>query len=685
MPWSARAASCLVALLYLGIALWAVRVVLPAPASTLPYPLRVDELAPRWARFTQSDEKLAVATTTYNARMLVTDPAGLVDGPQCHPLPDALALGEHMIGLGLRALPIRLLTSDPILTYNLVLLVTLWLAAFGMYLLVRVWTGSVGAAVVAGILFGFYQGRIVDTAHPFVAGNHWTPFVFLCAHRLCTRGRWRDALGLTLFTGLQILEGAYPMLALALMGAVYGPYLLVRHRGRLRELAPKLSLTAAVTGCVAAAVLLPYARMRATWGTLSREGTLLYDLTDFGWGHVAYPGSVLFVLALAALGDRVRGARTSAGGDDPRLIYAVIGITVLWAAVQDVVIPVAGIRLPSLFTLAAPLVPGLDSVRVFRAVASGVLLAGAFLAGYGAWLLGVRLGPRGRVILTSGLCAAALLEAFWPPLARMSFGSSTALRAYGARPAPGLLALYQRTAPGPLLDLPLESGRGGAWYMGEHVLLGAYHEQRIGSCYNSFRTPVQDEIEALAARVHQDPRAGAALYALGFRNIVVHALIPGRRRPPPLVPRPLPPHLVEVGSAGGRALYHLRSDAPVEASLAPLVGGTGRPALTRAVVGPAAAVTVTFRNATSSTYRHPDPIRPTALVIRWYDGAGIEVATERLSALLPLALAAGEEATRLVVLSVPSTVGAYRVAVAPAATPELVIGDALVEVAGARP
>jgi len=57
--------------------------------------------------------------------------------------------------------------------------------------------------------------------------------------------------------------------------------------------------------------------------------------------------------------------------------------------------------------------------------------------------------------------------------------------------------------------------------MSYYSFLRGYHGRPAAACYNSFTTPVQAEVAALAARLPA-PDAADELYALGFRWIVVH-------------------------------------------------------------------------------------------------------------------------------------------------------------------
>src|SRR5262249_29297613 len=150
------------------------------------------------------------------------------------------------------------LIRDPIATYNVVLVLSLWIAACAMYALVYHWTENVPAAFVAGCFFAFHFFKVGDPVPPYVHANHWTVLSLLFAHRLFVHGRWRDAVGLVAFVALQLLEGFYADVSLAIIGGVYGAHLLVCYRRRLRMLAPKLLACATAVLLIAVAIFAPY-------------------------------------------------------------------------------------------------------------------------------------------------------------------------------------------------------------------------------------------------------------------------------------------------------------------------------------------------------------------------------------------------------------------------------------------
>jgi hypothetical protein len=367
------------------------------------------------------------------------------------------------------------------------------------------------------------------------------------------------------------------------------------------------------------------------------------------------------VLAGVALVDRLRGKR---GLHGPLLVA---GLLVVWASVAAVPLPGLGVTLPSLFTMLATVLPGFDAIRRGGVVIFGWHLVVIVLAGYGVAALLRGRTTLVRVALGAALTALALAEVFVPSIARATFGRTFGLDAYAVRPPASVLALYERMDPGAVLDVPYELGQGRFYRMGDFVLMSAFHHHRAAACYNSFRVAIQDDVMSYAARVFTDAHAAEALAALDIRNVVYHLGLPARI--PMYPPSPVPPHLEEVGRAADQILYRI----------------VGTPAVTDAAdalemrlaaappAAPASGLALVFRNRTATLYRHPDPIEPTAFVLRWYGDAPAPVVEERVAALLPTVLPAGEEMRRALASATAPASGVRKVTIATSADPERVL------------
>jgi hypothetical protein len=659
-----------IATIYLALVLVTLRQILRSPATTLLFPLGFNALMNQefWV-----DQQFVTRRVIELAHALATRPWTVGLSGLCYPMPWAYTLGDHMFADGLLGVLPHALTGDPIVTFNSVFVLSLWIAACAMYALVYHWTENVPAAFVAGCFFAFHFLKVGDPVHPYVHANQWTVMALLFAHRLFVHGRWRDAAGLIAFVALQLLEGFYAVVSLAIIGGVYGAHLLVCYRRRLRVLAPKLLTCATTVLLVAVAIFVPYLHTRASWGVLGGKSTGLHAPHDFGPGGSAFPGYVPVALAAVALLDRGR-RRTRGAVDDPRLPLLVAGVLIAWVSMAP--FRVSGLTVPAPVNMLQGVVPGLDAIRAAYNIGDGVLLIVAFLAGFGAALL-LDACPRWpRIIAATALVAVTLVDTVAPQSLGV-FPGHFPLGTWDVRVPADLLELTSRLPDGAVLDVPYIPGKSGQPFRAHYLLLSAYHPRPTAVCHDSFPNPLGGSIDTLVRRL-PDVGAADALYALGFRSVVVHH----EEKPGALAPAlETLEHLGrarEIGRAAEHTAYALETPLPVRSGLDVL---TPDPPPDVVPLGrDTARMTFTFRNPTDAIYRQADPLEPTACLIRWYDGSGQLVASQEQRVLLPIALGAGDRATSSVVVHVPVVAGVYEVTLAPADAPDGIVGRLRVRV-----
>jgi hypothetical protein len=665
-PWTCAA---LAALAYLAVASLLLRAVLPAPAARLPYPAALHASDQDLVSLDHYDQAMVVATVTRNADRILRAPWTLREGGQCFPMPRSYTLGEHMFGVGLLAAPAYALTGDPILSYNAALLLTLWIPALAMYAFAACLTRSPAAAFVAGLAFALVPGRVIDPTHPYVHGDLWAPLALLFLHRLLSGGGLRDAAGLAAALALEVAESLYSLLATGLYVAVYALFLL---RRRPREAVRKLPLLAAVGAVVAVAawlVLGPYLEVRATWGVLS--GRFSYPLVaeEFLPGREHFPGFVVLGLAAVALLDRVRGPR----GLDPRLAITAAAVLIVWCALGRVRVPFTSMVLPSPLLFARGIVPGLDAVRALHAIALGAGLAFALLSAYGVIALAERFGRSRSVPVAIAVSLALLATTVWGPLARASFGRTLRLTAWEARPPDAEIALVERSAPGAVLDVPVPFVEGDVSFKaGPMLLLASYGPRESAACYNSFGSPVQKQVWHLARELPARP-AAAALSSLGFETVLARE---GDRSDDEHVRRDLGgagSGLVERDRAGDLVSYGFAPRGETSEDFAHLERPAEPPPRAPAFVAPSPTARVSFlvTNHGAATFRHPQPLAPSELLVRWtpLDGRG-ETHERPARALLPIALGSGATMPIEVELALPDEPGLYRATLARAGAPD---------------
>jgi hypothetical protein len=557
-----------------------------------------------------------------------------------------------------------------------------------MYALAYHWTRTFPAALVAGAAYLFVPARLQYVAWPGIVGNQWTPLVLLFAHRLAQSGRWRDALGLAAFVAMQILESVYQMVPLAVYGAVYAPVLLLRHRAQWRELWPKLALVAAIAGAAVAAIVVPVLEARRVWGTMAGHMSMLPFLHGLARGKSWYLGTTVLVLAAVGLGDRLR-RRDS---DDPRLPLLAGCLLLISLCTAGVVVPGTGV-VPSLGALLSDYVPGLDVVRGLQFALLGLWVAPALLAAYGVRALTRRL-PAALAVAVGFACAA--LVAAEPSSPALSIGSYGATFESAAAPftLPGdVVAMLRESVPdGAVLDLPAADAPLAFPRKGHYLLTAAFHEHPTNACCASFPSPLALDVDVLTNRL-PDPRAVDALVALGFRSAVLHREeyasvndgdVAATRYGGTPVGRS---RLVEVGNVRNHTLYRLESGAAVATGIERLApaGRRGLSERPQTIHPGVAKITLWYANAGPGTYLHPQPYAPTVLGIRWLDGGDATVREDLVSAIVPLAIGAGDLTGREFEVPSPAAPGVYRVMAAPADAPDMVIASATVVVLAPGP
>src|SRR5216683_2909121 len=215
--------------------------VVAALMCTFPLVLHLDD-----SMTPQGDPLLHSWILAWDIHALTTNPLQLYDANIFFPFPLPLTYSDAMLSGALSVAPVLLFTDNPVLAHNALMLLSLFLAAIGMFLLVRSLTNSDLAGFLSGCIFSFCSVRQAHLEHVNLLQLGWLPFALLYLHRVFARGRLSDYILFGLFTVLQALASFY----LAWMTALaYIVFILV-------ELASRRCLRAVRQGAGVAAVLL---------------------------------------------------------------------------------------------------------------------------------------------------------------------------------------------------------------------------------------------------------------------------------------------------------------------------------------------------------------------------------------------------------------------------------------------
>ena len=165
-------------------------------------------LASRLNLMEAGDSSYFAWVMAWTTRALLNDPLGLPHANTLHPLRYTLFLDEPIVATSILSLPLRLLTSDPIVTLNVVRLLTFFLSALGVRALGLSLGLSPLAAFAVGALFSFSSNRVSSPAHLSVLGTQFLPLYFLFLHRWARTGSARPAALAGLFFGHEAAQGA---------------------------------------------------------------------------------------------------------------------------------------------------------------------------------------------------------------------------------------------------------------------------------------------------------------------------------------------------------------------------------------------------------------------------------------------------------------------------------------------
>ncbi|HUK12919.1 MAG TPA: discoidin domain-containing protein [Thermoanaerobaculaceae bacterium] len=193
--------------------------------------------------------------------------AGFFEANIFFPNHRTLAYSEHLLPQALAGAIPMLVSGNPVLAYNLVLLLAFASSGFAMYLLALRLTGSRAASIFAGIVFAYSPFMMSHLPHLQVLCAAGIPLSFYFLDRFRDGERLADLLGLAATMAVQMLANGYYALILPLfVGAALLHYALAAGRLRDPRFWGRMALLAAVVAAVNAPFLAQYAAFRSETG-----------------------------------------------------------------------------------------------------------------------------------------------------------------------------------------------------------------------------------------------------------------------------------------------------------------------------------------------------------------------------------------------------------------------------------
>jgi len=488
----------------------------------------------------RQDALLNVWITAWDGHQLLNDPLHLFEANIFDPYPHTLAYSELLLSNGLLALPITAISGNPVLGYNVALLLSFVLSGLGAFLLAFELCRSWGAGLVAGAIYAFSSYRLTNLAQAQLLITQWLPFALLALIHLLRQPRPRRVVAFVLFFCLQALSSFYYafLLGLAVLGYLLWAMVARRSKYALHRAAfPALLVAAILCVLIVVPFAWPYFQVQRELGferSLADSEPFSASLHQYGLvppGSVlsglwlpsdntplsgGYPPDALFpgliALALAAWG-------LLRGRDAVRWFFLLLLLAAFILSLGPRLYLAPGhpapldISLPYAWLYA--FVPGFKALRAPARFDVLVTLSLALLAGYGVAALeravrhpGVARGGLGALLTT-----LVLLELWVWPAAQVEPVPVGA----GVPPVVHWLA---EQPPGSILELPMAFTPGGPQL--EYQYLSTYHWQTTPDGYSGFIPPKHGQIVYEMERFPTE-RSLSLLQALGVRYAILHS------------------------------------------------------------------------------------------------------------------------------------------------------------------
>jgi hypothetical protein len=397
------------------------------------------------------DPLLNIWLLWWNART-VPFTASWWNPPIFHPMTGALALSEHLAGIGLISTPLQWLGASPLTGYNVAFILSFGLSGFCAALLVWRLAGSshaeawrLGAAACAALAYGFAPYRAGQLAHLQVLTSQWMPLALFAMHAYIADGRRKWLAVFAAAWLVQASSNGYYLLFFPILLALWLLWFPDWRRAPARGVV--LGLTWAGASLLLLPVLIRYAAVQRGLGLARTPGEMvMFSATPASFLHASgmlrfwpttptltteeflFPGLTPIVLVVAAcaggvyrlrrVGSAAAGRSPIAGSADsdrpstpaltgsgrsPLVFYVSAAMIMWWLALGPALpeAPLASRVRP--YTLLA-LLPGYDALRVPARFAMLATLCMSTAAG----LAFLRLEPRRRM-LQPIMAAAAIL------------------------------------------------------------------------------------------------------------------------------------------------------------------------------------------------------------------------------------------------------------------------------------
>lgn len=329
----------------------------------------------------------------------------------CAPTPYSIANNESHFGLVLLYAPFYLATDDPLLSYNLLLLLCLALSGYAMYRLARELAGHELAAGLAGVAYAFCPYIFFEMGRIQLVAAMWIPLFALHLHRAARTQSVKDVVLVALLFAMQVGSCLYYAMFMVVYAAFVGLYWLIEHRAFTKKLALGLAAAAIVAGSLVGFMTYPYVKARKDF-TLTRSE----ELTD------SYSGRLTDLVSVYPMNKAWKRLHNKADGPTEPIAFP--GLVIAALALLALIVPAASAvraappEARKRFWIGLPLALAVLPLAAYVSLIAHTFLAGAAIVTVAviAWRLTMRARFLPSLVVTHGLFLLMGLVLFLGPL-----------------------------------------------------------------------------------------------------------------------------------------------------------------------------------------------------------------------------------------------------------------------------
>lgn len=556
--------------------------------------------------------------------------------------------------------------GEPVLAWNITVVLIPWLTFLVMFLLCRICTEDPIAAAIAGLGYVLQPAILLEPTATFLLLSPLLPASIIGTGGLMT-GSPRQAFAL--LVGVAIALGLAP-LPIACASVAAGGLVVLHLRPADRTTAGK------IMGCLALFLILKFLFNPQLLLPAKPLAFAANELRHFLPGGLAGPSLLLTGLALIGIVDRATGPRSGPARDPRVLLFGTLVAVPFLVADHLSIGDGTRLTLPGGWLGARyPVVESLrDSLRLL------LPLSWSLLAAFGGLAIFERVGATvARRTLAAVLLAGLVLGNLFWPIPSLSVAPAQVRRISFLSPPAEEAQLLQKLRPGAVLDLPT----GVPDPASHRLLTAAWHRHAtiVGSVDG--RDAAQP-LAIFAAAIDQ-PDQAEALASLGFGNVLIHK----HDLSPEAYARFLRSLARGAGARGrlttrfespAHLLLGLQGEFPTAQDYDVLESNQPSDAILT-LSGKEDLLVFELKVRGETNFNHPNPESETPLRVAFFDFRGRLVSEHLALGFLPMAVAHGGTGHTALRVPLPESPGTYTATLAPQSDPSLTLAIQSIAVA----